>query len=204
MQCGLLLAFEGIDGTGKSTQIQILAQKLQEQGRKVVLTREPSDSIYGQRIRQLYTRRDSCTPAEELELFLQDRRLHVQEVIQPALVQGRIVLTDRYYYSTVAYQGAAGMDPADILARHHFAPKPDLVFLLTMQPELSLERIRQGRGEQPNAFEQLDNLRKVAQIFATLEDTCIRRIDASQAVEAVQAEIQAALAASVQSSCPGS
>ncbi|CAK8719016.1 MAG: thymidylate kinase [Candidatus Electronema aureum] len=190
---GLLIAFEGIDGTGKSTQIQLLADFLREKGEQVVVTREPTDSVYGRRIRELYVNRDSCTPEEELELFIQDRRLHVRELIRPELAAGRIVLTDRYYYSTAAYQGAVGMDTADIFARNRFAPRPDIVFLLTMPPNLSAERICKGRGEQLNAFEQLDLLQKTAALFASFSDPWICRLDASQAVASVQKQIENAL-----------
>jgi dTMP kinase len=186
---GQLIAFEGIDGTGKSTQIKLLAEFLRGQGRRVVLTREPTDSSYGRRIRELYVSRNA-TPEEELELFIQDRKLHVKELIRPALNAGRIVLTDRYYYSTAAYQGANGLDPQDILARNSFAPRPDLVILLTMPPELSAERICKGRGEQLNAFEQLDALRRTAEIFASFADPWICRIDAVQPVTSVCAAIQ--------------
>jgi len=182
---GRLIAFEGIDGTGKSTQIKLLAEFLREQGgRRVVLTREPTDSEYGRRIRELYVNRGSCTPEEELELFLQDRRLHVRELIDPELAAGSIVLTDRYYYSTAAYQGANGLNVQDILERNSFAPRPDLVILLTMPPELSAERIS-SRGGQVNAFEQLDALRRTAAIFASFTDPWICRIDAVQPVISV-------------------
>lgn len=186
---GTLIAFEGIDGTGKSTQIKLLADWLWAQGEDVLETREPTGSVYGRRIRELYLSRAGVTPEEELELFLQDRQLHVKELIRPALKAGRIVLTDRYYYSTAAYQGANGLDPQDILARNRFAPRPDLVILLTMPPELSAERIS-SRGGQVNAFEQLSYLRRVSEIFASFAEPWICRIDASQPVSSVQERIR--------------
>ncbi len=186
---GLLIAFEGIDGTGKSTQIKLLAEWLRAQGEDVLETREPTDSAYGRRIRELYVNRAACTPEEELELFLEDRKLHVKELIRPALNAGRIVLTDRYYYSTAAYQGANGLDAKQILQRNRFAPQPNLVILLTMPPELSAERIS-SRGEQVNAFEQLDTLRRVSELFASFSDPWLRRIDASQPVSSVQEQIR--------------
>jgi len=192
MTTGRLIAFEGIDGTGKSTQIQLLAAFLRDRGCRVVTTREPTDSVYGRRIRKLYVDRGSCAPEEELDLFIRDRQLHVKELIEPELAAGGIVLTDRYYYSTAAYQGASGMTPEKILARNRFAPKPDLVILLTMKPEISIERIRQGRGEELNDFEQLDQLRQVADRFAGFHDSCICRIDASQGLEQVQAQVRKA------------
>ncbi|MCI5211986.1 MAG: dTMP kinase [Candidatus Electrothrix sp. ATG2] len=190
MKKGKLIAFEGIDGTGKSTQLQLLADFLTGNGLSVTTTYEPTDSRYGRRIRELYQDRSSCTPEEELNLFIDDRRLHVNEVIEPGLVAGKIIMTDRYYYSTAAYQGAAGMDPADIFARNSFAPVPDLVLLLTMDPEISIARIREGRGEELNDFEQLDQLCKVADHFAAFNDPCITRIDAAQTPEQVQEAIR--------------
>ncbi len=190
MKQGLLIAFEGIDGTGKSTQLQLLAAFLRARGCRVITTREPTDSIYGRRIRELYVDRGSCTPEEELELFIQDRRQHVQELIEPQLAAGAIVLTDRYYFSTAAYQGAAGMDVEVIFARNSFAPVPDLVILLTMDPEVSIARIQQTRGDELNDFEQLDQLRSVAARFDSFSNTCIRRIDASPDVDTVQEQVQ--------------
>jgi dTMP kinase len=205
MNKGLLIAFEGIDGTGKSTQLQLLAGFLQKLGCRVVTTREPTDSSFGQRIRELYVDRGSCTLEEELELFIQDRQQHVRELIAPQLERHAIVLTDRYYYSTAAYQGAAGMDIKEIFARNAFAPRPDLVILLTMDPEVSVARICEGRGEELNDFEQLDQLRRVADNFASMTDGCIQRIDATEAVQQVQKKIQAAVSALLkekQYTCP--
>ena len=195
MKQGLLIAFEGIDGTGKSTQLQLLAAFLRERGCRVITTREPTDSSFGRRIRELYMDRGSCTPEEELKLFIQDRRLHVRELIEPQLAEGSIVLTDRYYFSTAAYQGAAGMDVEEIFVKNSFAPVPDLVILLTMDPEVSIARIREGRGDELNDFEQLDQLRKVAARFAMFSDSCIRRIDASPGLDQVQEQVRSAVSA---------
>ncbi len=195
MNTGMLIAFEGIDGTGKSSQLKMLAGYLEENGHQVVTTFEPTNSSYGLRIRKLYKNRSSCTPDEELGLFIEDRRLHVRELIEPETAAGKIVLTDRYYYSTAAYQGTvsgeAGPDMEDIFSLNSFAPQPELVILLTMEPELSIERIRQGRGEELNDFEQLEQLRQVAARFALFDDLCIRRIDASGDMKQVQDAIRA-------------
>lgn len=195
MNRGRLIAFEGIDGTGKSTQLPLLAAFLRERGHQVVTTCEPTDSVYGRRIRELYMNRGSCTREEELDLFIRDRRLHVEELLAPELAAGSIVLTDRYYYSTAAYQGAAGLDPTDILKKNDFAPVPDLVILLTLDPTISVARICRDRGEELNDFEQPDRLRKVAKLFAEFTDPCIRRIDAAQGLEQVQKEVQQAVSA---------
>ncbi len=193
MKRGLLIAFEGIDGTGKSTQLPLLAQYLRSQGFNVIETREPTDGFYGKQIRALYSDRGQVSLEEELELFILDRQEHVEQCLRPALQEGKIVLTDRYYFSTAAYQGAAGLDPEKILARHNFAPEPDLVILLTQTPAESVARIRDLRGEVLNDFEQQDQLEKVAALFAAFDHGCIVRIPAARSIQDVQASIREAV-----------
>ncbi|MDX9840852.1 MAG: dTMP kinase [Desulfobulbus sp.] len=190
---GLLIAFEGIDGTGKSTQLPLLAEWLRGQGHTVVETREPTDGPYGREIRTLYQDRARVSPERELELFVLDRRQHVAECIRPALEEGHIVLTDRYYFSTAAYQGAGGRDPAAIFAANAFAPEPDLVLLLTLPVSAGVARIRDLRGETLNDFEQQEQLEKVAALFASFPHDCIMRIQAARPVTAVQAAIREAV-----------
>ena len=195
---GRLIAFEGIDGTGKSTQVIKLAQLLRQHGREVVVTREPTDGVYGQLIRQLYQARDSVSRQDELDLFLADRRQHVAELILPGLAQGKVIVTDRYYFSTAAYQGAAGFDPAEIIRQNEaFAPVPDLVILIELTPEQAVMRIQRYRHETLNHFEQEEGLRQVAAVFSTLQQEYIRRVDGNQAIAAVHAQIVAQVRASL-------
>ncbi|OQX17911.1 MAG: dTMP kinase [Desulfobulbaceae bacterium A2] len=192
MTAGRLIAFEGVDGTGKTTQIALLRDRLIAEGLPPLVTREPTDGPHGRRLRELFHDRARVGgPTEELELFLADRRQHVTELIGPALAQGRIVLTDRYYFSTAAYQGAAGLDPAEILARNDFAPQPDLVLLLTLPLSAALARIRARPGEQPNDFEQESQLRQVTAIYESFFQPCIRRIDAKRPIAEIAQDIWA-------------
>lgn len=188
---GILIAIEGIDGTGKSTQVGMLADYLRTRGYTVTVTREPTDGPYGRKIRRLFVDRRQCSPAEELELFIKDRRQHVHEVIDPALARGHIVVTDRYYFSTAAYQGAAGHDPEEIFAQNSFAPEPDLVILLTMEPGASLARIKELRREELNDFEQEDQLQRVAGLFDSFNNSRIVRINADAPVQQVGENIRA-------------
>lgn len=188
---GILIAIEGIDGTGKSTQVALIAEYLRSKGCEVIETREPTDGPYGRKIRELFVDRGQCTPEEELNLFIEDRRQHIKEVIGPALAQGHIVVTDRYYFSTAAYQGAVGHDPKVIFAKNSFAPEPDLVILLTMTPQESLTRIKELRGEELNDFEQEEQLQRVAALFDSFDNDCISRIEAGGTTHQVGRKIQA-------------
>ncbi|PIE59410.1 MAG: dTMP kinase [Desulfobulbus propionicus] len=190
---GRLIVFEGIDGTGKTTQIRLLEELLCRKGHEVVATREPSDSVYGRRIRELYTNRKAISREEELRLFIEDRKQHVSECIQPALDRGSVVLTDRYYYSTAAYQGAAGADVDEIFAQNEFAPVPDIVLLLTMPVELSVQRIREVRGDKLDDFEQKEQLEKAAVLFSSFIRPEIVRINAADSIEVVHRRVRQAV-----------
>ncbi len=179
---GCLFVFEGIDGTGKSTQLTMLADSLNRNGYDTVVTREPTDSLYGQKIRELYKNRDSVTREEELQLFIDDRKEHVTKFIGPNLEKGKVILCDRYFLSTIAYQGALGMDIKEIAVRNSFAPQPDLAFLFHVPPKVSAYRITRYRKETPNDFEQEQFLEKVDAIFKSLDYPFIRRVDAQNSI----------------------
>lgn len=189
-RAGILIAFEGIDGTGKSTQVRFLEKELTGRGYSVVATREPTNGKFGRQIRELFVSRATVSPEEEMALFLADRREHVEEVIGPALATGKIVLTDRYYLSTAAYQGAEGLDPDAICrANAAFAPEPDLAILLVVPPAVGVHRIRALRRESLNAFEQEDGLARVAAVFDTLTGPFIRRLDGTRSVGDVSRQV---------------
>lgn len=178
---GVLLALEGVDGCGKSTQAELLASALRERGLEVVLTREPTDSLLGRQIREYFQGSERyLSPKEELNLFMADRREHVAEVIDPALAEGKIVISDRYYYSTVAYQGALGLDPERILAQNEvMAVRPDLTVILTLPVAQALARLS-GTPQRPRQVsEEPAYLERVATIYASLKGPEIHQVDAS-------------------------
>ncbi|MFK7850919.1 MAG: dTMP kinase [Akkermansiaceae bacterium] len=189
----MFIVFEGIDGTGKSTQTKLLAKHFESLGRNVTLSREPTDGPWGTLLRNS-AESGRLSPKEELETFLKDRKQHVEELIQPSLSAGNVVILDRYYFSTMAYQGVRGFDPQKIREDNEvFAPVPDLLFILDIDIETALGRIG-SRGDTANEFEQYNSLRKCRDIFLSLKDEPFARlIDASSSMEDVQKQILAAL-----------
>jgi len=185
MIAGKLIVFEGIDGMGKSSQLQLLAAVLRQRALPIVTTREPTtDSPHGLLVREMLKSRAHYRPEEELAAFIADRRQHVEKVLRPQLAAGNHVLCDRYYLSTIAYQGARGIDAEEIIAAHAFAPTPDLALLLDAEPGVGIARIHQ-RGDRPNDFEIIHYLEQVRRAFNTLSFPFIRRIDVSQSMETV-------------------
>lgn len=187
------IVLEGIDGTGKSTQARRLAAWFESLGREVVSSREPTDGPWGKRLRESAAS-GRLSPAEELEYFLHDRRQHVAEVIAPALAAGKVVILDRYYFSTMAYQGARGFDPAEIRRLNEaFAPVPDLLLILDLEVAAAHGRIG-GRGDTANAFEQRENLERCRQIFLTLQpEPFVRVIPCDADLDEVTARLQHAI-----------
>lgn len=142
----MFVTFEGPEGAGKSTTIQIVAAALQDEGRRVCVTREPGDGPLGQEIRNMLLHRESLDPRCELFLFLADRAQHVAGVIRPALEAGQIVLCDRYGDSTTVYQGVARGLGVDLLRQLNALAtgdlRPDISFLLDLDPEVGLSRLK--------------------------------------------------------------
>jgi len=184
---GVLLALEGVDGCGKSTQAGLLATALRERGLEVVLTCEPTDGPLGQQIREYFQGAARYLSAkEELNLFMADRREHVEEVINPALAEGKIVITDRYYYSSVAYQGALGLDPDRILAQNEvLAVPPDLTVILALPVAQALVRLSGTPQRARQVSEEPAYLERVATIYASLKGPQLRHLDASASPEEV-------------------
>ena len=177
---GFLLVLEGIDGTGKTTLAAELAEAVARRGWSALTTSEPTRGPYGRRLRELATQgREGVTPEEETELFIEDRREHVTQEILPALAAGKMVILDRYYFSTMAYQGARGMDPNEIERRHRdFAPEPDLLVLLDLPTPEALHRIKSKRGSVPDHFEGEEYLKQVRANFLKIKHPALLTLDA--------------------------
>jgi len=189
---GRLIAFEGLDGSGKSTQVKKLAAFLRDSGHAVVETREPTGGETGQRIREMLRSGEAIAPERELAWFMEDRRAHVRDLIEPSLRKGCVVLTDRYYLSTVAYQGARGFDAKEILrdCEAEF-PVPDLVVFLEIEPRAGLDRVRARGGVLEEIFERAEFQQRVAEEFAALECPYIARINGHRDTDSVARDITA-------------
>jgi len=126
---------------------------------------------------------------EEVETFIKDRKQHVEEVILPALKAGYIVIVDRYYFSTAAYQGARGIDPNELIQKNElFAPEPDLLVLLDVDPKEGLKRIK-TRGDRANHFERTDTLTRAREIFLGIDKPYLYRLDATKSAEELRDSI---------------
>ena len=203
----LFLVIEGIDGSGGTTQARRLAAHLAAQGVDVHLTCEPSTGPVGRFIRQVL---DPADPASRLGdavlpyLFAADRQDHLDREVIPALQRGAVVISDRYYHSSLAYQSLAiGLSTVTELNAPFL--RPDLTLFLELDTETSLARVT-ARGGAPERFEALDRLRAVADAYAAVVVHCrahgerIARIDARGSVDEVFARVLAevdALAAAV-------
>lgn len=162
---GKFICIEGIDGSGKTTQAKRLVRNLRSRGYDAVYTTEPSDGKIGTLIGDfVLSRKDRIPIALEALLFSADRVDHVQAVVEPLLKQGKIVVCDRYVCSSLAYQGAAGLDLNWMDCVNKFALKPDLTLFLDVSPELGLARLRRKKS----VMETVKNLKKVRDVYLSL------------------------------------
>jgi len=184
----VLIDLEGIDGCGKSTQTKLLQEKLEELGENTVILKEPTNGPHGQKLWDVLHGKRKATNEEILEFFILDRKQHVNEKVQPALDDSTIVLMDRYYYSSMAYQVAGGLDVEYIRNKHNFAPDPDIVLIFDLPVSTALERVR-GHSE-ADEFEKEEHLEKVREAYLNLEsDPLVRIVDSTRTPEEIFEEV---------------
>ncbi|MGI9389630.1 MAG: dTMP kinase [Boseongicola sp.] len=200
MSKGHFITFEGIDGSGKSTQARLLFEHLTNTGRNVILTREPGGSAGAEVIRRLLVEGDAdrWSPETEILLFTAARRDHLEKTIRPSLDRGATVVSDRFADSTRVYQGAARGELRDLVDTLHDAVigiEPFLTFVIDMDPEIALARgLARRSGE--DRFEEMGPVfqQRLQYGFRTLvedwPDRC-HLIDGAQSEEAVAADVAA-------------
>jgi dTMP kinase len=198
MNSGRFVTFEGIDGSGKSTQAKMLADALRQNGHGVTLTREPGGSVGAEEIRKLVLEGepDRWSAETEILLFTAARRDHLEKTINPALAAGQYVISDRFADSTRMYQGISRGDLRPVVDQLHelmIGREPDLTFIIDMDPDIGLSRAlaRQGTEERFETF-GADLQRKMREGFLALAQEYASRcvvIDGNQEIDAVAAEV---------------
>ncbi len=195
MSKGLFITFEGGDGCGKTTQINLLDEYLRSKGYKTLLTREPGSKGLGVKLREILLNYDGdVSPVCESFLFLADRAQHVDCIIKPALEEGTIVLCDRHTDSTVAYQGyGRGLDLAQIHNLNKIATsglKPDLTIVLDVDVETSQKRVGSEKDRMESAgIEFFERVRKGFLEIAKQEPERVKVVDSTQSIEEIHKEI---------------
>jgi len=189
---GKLICIEGIDGSGKTTQVNLLAKALRGRGYDVVILREPTDGVYGRKIRKMIEE-GKTDPEELFKLFLKDRKENIEKNILPALKNGKIVIMDRYYISTLVYQSEVGIER--ILEAHEkiSAPKPDLVIILDIPVDEALRRLKVKSCDSFERREILEKHRKqyekIAKYLREKEKMNVVIIDATGSEEEVHKKV---------------
>ncbi len=203
MKKGLFITFEGCEGCGKSTQIRLLQEVLQEQGHSVVLTREPGGSAGAEEIRNLLLKgaQDRWDKQTELLLFYAARRDHLVKKIWPAIQENKIVLSDRFADSSMAYQCFGYGFDKEVYnfsnSLYHFIAgdfKPDITIVLNMDPVIGLNRSKNRAGNNEQRFEDMELTfhQNIQQAFLTMAKEEPERfvvVDANQSIEKVHADI---------------
>ncbi|MEM5829747.1 MAG: dTMP kinase [Candidatus Aenigmatarchaeota archaeon] len=170
MPKGVFIVLEGIDGSGKSLQSKLLFDFLQKNKIDSILTHEPTDGDIGSLLTKKYLK-EVDLPLVDAFLFAADREEHLKKVVIPALEQGKIVISDRYYHSTLAYQQAQGLELEFLLELNKKFIKPDLTIIIDLDPRLAVERIEKDKGRKPKErkkFEKVEFLKKVRKNFLNL------------------------------------
>jgi len=198
---GKLFTFEGSEGSGKSTQIELLADELEGMGHEIIVTREPGGTEIGEEIRHLLIHNSAganMTPEAELLLFAAARAQLVRQVILPALETGKIILCDRFLDSTTVYQGAArsiASDPVSYINQFAAAAiTPDLTFILDVPAEESIARVKRRINDLPDRMEQenVDFYKKVREGYLLLARSLPKRfhvVDGTRELKVNQEDI---------------
>ena len=162
---GKFIVVEGLDGSGKSAQVNLLIDFLKEQRKEVIETKEPTiESEAGRKIKQALRKEIIVEPLELQKLYVQDRKEHLENKVIPALKEGKFVVSSRYAFSTFAYGYSTGLNVDELVEMNKEFLLPDLTIIVDVSPESCVKRI-EGRGEEKELFEELEKLAKVNEIY---------------------------------------
>lgn len=196
MEKGLFITFEGADGCGKTTQLNLLAEYLKNNGREVVITREPGGKGLGEKVREILLNYDGeVSDRCESFLFLADRAQNIDIIVNPAVEAGKIVLCDRHIDSTVAYQGfGRGLDIERIKRLNDIATngrKPDLTIVFDIDVENSMKRVGTNKDRMESAGIEFHNRVRNGYLQISKEEPeRIKVVDASQSIEKVFEDVK--------------
>lgn len=187
---GKFISVEGIDGCGKSTHVKLLARWLRSHGRRVIITDEPTNDVIGRVIKRVLRGELKLPIAAEALLFAADRVQHISDVIEPALKAGKVVLNERYVYSSLAYQSARGLPMNWISSINKYALRPDLGILIDVPAEIAFARIKSSR--RLDEFERNPRLQqRVRRNYLRIAgQKGLKIVDGARSRDEVQAEIR--------------
>lgn len=189
---GKFIVFEGLDGSGQSTQAELLKNFLIEKGIDAILTKEPTkDSEAGKKIAKILAEKIKSEPTKLQELFAEDRKEHLEKLIIPNLKEGKFIISDRYAFSSFAFGASDGLDLDWLIKINEEFLLPDLTFLIKVSPEICVGRIEK-RGEPKKLFEKKEKLEKVWQAYTILPSKFpnILLIDGEKTIEEVFSQVK--------------
>lgn len=196
MNKGLFITFEGADGCGKTTQLNLLAEFLKNKGYDIVITREPGSKGLGEKIREILLNYDGEVSSNcEAFLFLADRAQHIDTIVKPAVDAGKIVLCDRHTDSTIAYQGyGRGVDLERIKVLNSIATsgiKPDLTFVFDVDVETSMSRVGKNKDRMESAgIEFHEKVRKGYLEISKQEPERVKVINSNDSIENIFEQVK--------------
>mgnify|MGYP000680995775 CR=1 FL=1 len=184
---GFLIAIEGIDGSGKTTICKWLVKLFNDHGYEAIYTFEPTNSKF---VEALKNYEDIRSAELDALVYAADRLVHLKKLVIPALSRGAIIVMDRYYYSSIAYQGAMGAPIEWVIEINRYAIRPDLAIYIDVEPEIGLARIRGKKSKRFPEYEKLELLRKVRDIYLKLvEMGWLKMVDGRRDIELVKNDV---------------
>lgn len=190
---GKFIVFEGIDGSGKTTQSKMLVDYLNNNGEKSIWTKEQTGGLVGRLIEDVLTKKEVLDSMALQVCFVADRVDHLNSFVKPETEKGKIVISDRYYWSTAAYGYLSGSEKMELLLEinQKLCPEPDLFVLVDIEPKIAIERMNLGRGSL-SIFEKQEKLEKIREAYLSLAERFKDKtvvIDGNKKIEEIHQDI---------------